>query len=231
MSNKAMTFEQVWERFNDALKVAIDDVKTGKDIRVRISNSNSKMGAVASVSTLPLITCPSCCIKTCGKKCYAKKLALLRPSVLRSYAINTAMSLCNPMEYWNQVSKAAGAFRYFRFHVSGDIIDDVYFSMMIGVAQENPNTQFLCFTKRYSIVNKYIENHGALPSNLHILFSGWQGLKPDNPYNLPETNVFTCEDDFNDDWKVCGGNCFNCACRGVGCWQAQAGDTIAFKIH
>ena len=121
--------------------------------------------------------------------------------------------------------------RYFRFHVSGDILNYDYFSHMVQIAFSNPKTEILCFTKRFEIVNKWINDGGAIPGNLHILFSGWDNLKPINPYNFPETTVFAHESDFNENWKMCGGNCFNCACRGLGCWQAGKGDTIAFKLH
>ena len=141
------------------------------------------------------------------------------------------MALLRPVEYWKQVDDAVKGVRYFRFHVSGDIINSEYFANMVNVAYCNPHTEILVFTKRFNIVNMWIEANGSIPSNLHIMFSGWQGLEPDNPYNLPETIVYTCEEDFNPEWKTCGGNCFNCGCRGVGCWNAKNGDVIAFKMH
>jgi hypothetical protein len=231
MNSNGYYNDKVWAKFTDALKDATQAVKSGSDIRVRISNANSKMGNVASVSMLPFITCPTCCHNTCGAKCYAAKLANLRPSVLKSYAINTAIAIYSPVEYWKQIDAAVKGVRFFRFHVSGDIIDAAYFANMVNIAYCNPHTEILVFTKRYNIVNGYIDVGGVIPSNLHILFSGWTNLTPVNPHKLPETNVFTCDTDFNDDWKICGGNCFNCACRGVGCWQAQRGDVIAFKMH
>ena len=229
--NKGYYNDKVIAKFNDALREAIEGVKTGKYLTVKFSGGNTKMGAVQSVSTLPFITCPSCCKDTCGAKCYAAKLANLRPNVLANYAINTALAIHRPDLYWNHINDFVKGCRFFRFHVSGDILNYAYFLHMVDVAKNNPYCEILCFTKRYAVVNQYINDCGDLPANLHVLFSGWQGLTPDNPHGIPETNVFTCEADFNDDWKVCGGNCFNCACRGVGCWQAQKGDTIAFKMH
>ena len=223
--------EKTLAKFAEALKTARKAVQEGEDVRVRFSAGNTKMGAVASVSTLPFLTCPASCAGTCGAKCYAAKLANLRPNVLKNYAINTALALLLPEEYWRQIAEYVRGVRYFRFHVSGDIINADYFAHMIECARNNPHAEILCFTKRYDVVNSWIDANGDLPENLHILFSGWQNLTPDNPHSLPETNVFTCEDDFNDDWKVCGGNCFNCACRGVGCWQVGNGETIAFKMH
>ena len=219
-------------KFRQALDEAKQAVKAGTETRVRISHDNSKMGPVASVSTLPFLTCPEFCGETCGPKCYAAKLANLRPAVLRSYAINTALAIYDPVSYWRQVSAAAAAVQYFRFHVSGDIMGKAYFHHMIDTARETPKTRFLCFTKQFDTVNAWISENGDLPGNLQILFSGWTNLQPDNPHGLPETNVIPKNaEDLPDGWKMCGGNCFECACRGVGCWQAQSGDVIAFRMH
>ena len=222
---------EIIEKFTSALKTAIEDVKSGKVSFVSISNSNSKMGAVASVSTLPFLTCPARCQNSCGVSCYAAKLANLRKNVLVSYARNTALAMLKPDAYFKQIDAAASAVKYFRFHVSGDIMSADYFARMIQIVRGNPSTEFLAFTKRYEIVNSWIDANGPLPANFHVLFSGWENLETINPHALPETNVFETEDQTRDNWKLCGGNCFDCACRGVGCGQAQTGDVIAFKKH
>ena len=220
------------EKFRAALNEQIARVKAGEENRVRISNANSKMGNVASVSTLPFITCPTCCRDTCGARCYAAKLANLRPSVLKSYAVNTALAIYRPNLYWSQVNAAVMAVRYFRFHVSGDIMNKAYFHHMVDCAVNNPETEILCFTKKFDVVNAWLDAGNTIPKNLHILFSGWSNLKPENPHNLPETNVIPRgAESCPENWKLCGGNCFNCACRGVGCWQAKPGDVIAFNEH
>lgn len=223
--------EKVIGKFTEALREAVQAVKAGEIRTVSISNSNSKMGAVASVSLLPFLTCPARCAETCGAECYAAKLANLRANVMKSWARNTALAMYDPDLFWTQVNAAVMAVRYFRFHVSGDILNADYFARMVEVARNNPKTEILVFTKRYEIVNAWMDENGDLPANLHILFSGWDNLAPINPHSLPETTVFHTEDEIRDNWKLCGGNCFNCACRGVGCWQAGAGDVIAFKKH
>ena len=224
--------EKVLTKFRDALQQARADYAADPDrYNVTISNANSKMGAVASVSLLPFLTCPGCCRTTCGAKCYAAKLANLRPAVLRSYAMNTAIWMADPEKFFRQVRAAIMGVRFFRFHVSGDIPGADYFRRMLAAAAENSHCQILCFTKAFSIVNSAIAAGAVIPANLHLLFSGWSNLDPENPYGLPETNVIERGAEPAEGWKICGGNCFNCACRGVGCWQAVAGDVIAFPIH
>lgn len=223
--------EKVLAKFSNALNAAKESIMNAEHVTVKFSMGNTKMGSIPSVSTLPFLTCPAVCKGTCGKACYAAKLANLRPNVLANYANNTAIALYRPMEYFQQISDFVKTQRYFRFHVSGDIVNDVYFQNMVDIARENPHCEILAFTKRFAIVNNWISNNGQLPENMHILFSGWDNLTPDNLHNLPETTVFEHNEDFNPDWKMCGGNCFECVCRGLGCWQAKSGDIIAFKKH
>lgn len=201
-------------------------IQDGEKLAVSISAANSKMGAVSSVSLLPYITCPFKCAD-----CYAAKLAALRPSVRNAYARNTALAQEDLAEYMRQVELAALGVRFFRWHVSGDILNAEYFRHMVKIAVFNPHTEFLAFTKRYGIVNAFLDECGALPKNLHIIFSEWDGVEMPNPYNLPTAAVVRPGCEPADDWKICGGNCFECACRGVGCWQLKKGETIAFKLH
>lgn len=223
--------ENTLVKFRDSLTRWTERVKNGEDIHVSFSAANSKMGAVSSVSTLPFITCPGICANTCGPDCYAAKLANLRPNVLESYAKNTALALYAPVRYWKEINEYLNGARFFRFHVSGDIINYTYFVNMVDAAISHPHCEILVFTKRFDIVNKYLDTFGDLPVNLHILFSGWHNLSPVNPYELPESNVYERNEEPDEDWLLCGGNCFECGCRGVGCWQAKKGDVIAFKKH
>ncbi len=227
---------EIVAKFYDAMNEAKEAGIVAKLARVSISAANKKMGAVASVSLLPFITCPARCKGTCAAECYAAKLANLRANVRKAWANNTALVISNPREYWRQVREAVAAVRFFRFHVSGDILDYEYFVEMVNTAADNPHTEILAFTKRYEVVNSFVASHGgaiaeAIPSNLHILFSGWDNLKPINPFGFPETIVYHNESEIREEWLLCGGNCLTCGCRGLGCWKAKAGEIVAFKKH
>ena len=229
------------DKLNDALRAALDEVgqalRTGQDVSrfVSISQGNNKMGKVASVSLLPILTCPARCNGTCGEKCYAKKLAILRPTVARAYARNTAVARLAPEVFLRVVDNAMRSARYFRFHVSGDLPDYDYLLRVVWVCMDNPHCEVLMFTKRFELVNRYIEQFGSLPRNLHCLFSGWTNLRPTddglNPNGLPETTVYASEADIRPEWTLCGGNCLDCAIHEGGCWAAKPGETIAFTIH
>lgn len=189
------------------------------------------MGNIPSISLPAVKTCrPGA---PCARKCYAAKLERLRPTVRAAYARNLALWEADPASFEAQAIAAALPHRYFRWHVSGDIVGPEYFEMMIRVAAACPGTRFLAFTKQFETVNAWIACHGALPSNLQIIFSAWAGLQVPNTYNLPCTHVI-----YRDGTTtapalhyVCGGNCTECLCQGVGCWQLKPGDHLAFYEH
>lgn len=206
----------------------------GEVFAVSISEKNSKMGRVPSVSLPAVISCPSRCKGTCGEAgaCYALKTEKLRPFVRASYARNLAILHKRPAQYWTEVEAACQRSRFFRFHVSGDIVNADYFAHMIEIATRCPWCQILAFTKNYEVVNAWMDQHGDLPENLHVLFSGWYDMidvASLNPHNLPTTEVY--DETPAENWLLCGGCCETCGCRGLGCWQAKKGDTIAFKKH
>lgn len=227
--NNGFYTEEILKKFATAYKDAIDEVKNGRD-RITISKGNTKMGIFPSVSLLPFFTCPKTCKGTCGKYCYAAKLANLRPSVLKSYARNTAVALLKPEKYFEQVDKAAHKATAFRPHVSGDFMSPEYLSNMFNVSENNKGTQFLSFTKRFEWCNEIITERG-LPSNYHLLYSGEKNLKPENPHNLPEAIVVEPGMIIQPHWKICGGHCYNCAIHKKGCMGAKPGDVIALKKH
>ena len=57
----------------------------GSIVNVKISNGNSKMGNIPSVSFPSLVTCIKC---ECNRICYAHKLENLRPNMKKAYLHN-----------------------------------------------------------------------------------------------------------------------------------------------
>ena len=199
-----------------------------KENAISISKGNTKMGFIPSVSLPPVVTCANCC--TCAKKCYAAKLCRIYPGVRKAYQKNLDILKNDMDDYFLQVKAAAMLSKYFRFHVSGDIPDMNYLDCMVKLAQDLPGTTFLAFTKQYNFINNYLQ-YADIPSNLKIIFSAWPGMPMENPYNMPVAHVIFRGSDPAADWKICGGNCSECACRGVGCWELKNGEHIAFYEH
>lgn len=197
---------------------------------VKISKGNSKLGAIPSVSLPSIKTCRNC---ACQEKCYAQKLERLRPSVKNAYEHNLGVLLSDPTTYWREVEASVMMSRFFRFHVSGDIPNVAYLENMAAVAGRNSHCEILCFTKRYEMVNEFIQKNGELPSNLHMIFSGWVGLDMANPFSLPEAHVRYRDGSTTarEDAIECGGNCTECALTEGGCWNLQKGQQVIFNEH
>lgn len=199
--------------------------------QVKFSLSNKKMGNITSVSLPSLLTCVKC---ECNKKCYAQKLERLRPSVKNAYMHNLNVLHSDPDTYWREVEAQLMLNHFFRFHVSGDIPNCEYFESMVNACRRQGHCQVLCFTKRYGIVNTYIQSHeDGLPDNLHIIFSAWRNYPMDNQYHLPEAHVLYRDGTTtaSKDALLCGGNCTACAVTDGGCWTLQNGQEVVFNEH
>ena len=197
---------------------------------VSISPGNIKMGSIASVSLPSWITCRMC---GCWAKCYGHKLELLRPNVADAYMKNLEILQKDPDTYWREVEAAIMVSRFFRFHVSGDIPDVDYLNRMVEVSARNHHCEILCFTKKYELVNEFMDNGGVIPGNLHMIFSGWTGLEMVNPYSFPEAHVRYRDGSTTarDDALPCGGNCTECAKTDGGCWVLKPGQQVVFNEH
>ena len=194
-----------------------------------ISKGNIKMGEIKSVSLPPVITCAENC--TCAKKCYAMRMYRRFKQVKESYDRNLNIYINNPTEYWKQVNDALCTSRFFRFHVSGDIPTYDYLVQMIETVRNNPHCNVLVFTKQYNFVNMAIESGIEIPSNLHILFSEWTGMPLPNPHNLPVAHVIFKGTKPQPNWKICSGNCLECAKANKNCWALKNGEHVAFHEH
>ena len=201
-------------------------------IKVCISSGNKKLGRIMNVSLAPIITCANC--KECKRLCYDIKACLQYFNILDARARNTALvqlGEAGRAKYFGAIRKAISRRRtnkYFRWHVSGDIPDIAYLAEMIAIARENPDFIFWTYTKNYFCVNAYVERNGgskeaAIPENLIIMFSEWDGMPMINPYSFP---VFSCRlkdgnknrtaESFETMYK-CPGNCDLCKAARRGC--------------
>ena len=201
---------------------------------VKFSYDNRKTGAlVPSVSLIPVADCGNCAV--CARGCYDVRNVCFQKTVQKARANNSAILRDDPAKYWREIEQRVSSLRFFRFHIGGDIKDNDYLSHIAGIALRNPFCDFLVFTKMYGIVNDFIDAHGSLPENLHIIFSDWRGAEMDNPHNLPVSSPLwpdgTRGEHCTDDTIMCNGNCSECAEVGGGCWGAKKGQTILFEAH
>ena len=196
--------------------------------RLNVSKGNVKMGDIPSVSLPPVVTCNH--NAPCFKECYARRMTRY-PNVKNAWQENLDYYIDFADGYFYELSQSFKTSAYFRMHVGGDIPNFDYFYRLCETAKKAPNCQILIFTKQFNFVNDFMEICEKIPSNLHVIFSGWNGWKPINPYHLPETDIFTDFETLPKNPIVCGGNCTDCICRGCGCWKLKQGQTLYFKKH
>jgi hypothetical protein len=135
-----------------------------------------KLGGIPNVSLPPIKTCAM--HLPCYEKCYAMKSYRQYPSVRKNWTENLKLwqskknlglkNFVNQLHDWLKKKKP----EYFRWHVGGDIPDTQYFEMMCHIAEMNPKTKFLAFTKQYDYAGL------AVPENLQLIFSRWPGCMP-----------------------------------------------------
>lgn len=207
------------------------------NVFVQISTSVSKLGPTIPTVNLPaVITCrkDAPCAKCAaqGGGCYAMKGHWLYTVVKERLAKNLEAYKINSKLYFDMIAQEFDNYKYARFHSSGDIVDEQYLAGMCRVARKCKGTQILAFTKKFELVNDYIASGHRIPSNLHIVFSQWDGFVPENPYNFPMTYVYfpkKPERNVNipNHAIPCSGSCSSCHA----CWSLKKGQAVYFKKH
>ena len=197
--------------------------------RISLSKGNRKLGGVMNISTTP----GRCCVQgiPCASGgCYALKALRLYPTTRAAWRRNEDLAKHHPDEYFKQIAAAIAEAkpRLFRWHVAGDILSSEYLHGMCRIAEANPSTHFLAFTKAFNIVNRY-EDHKTIPANLVLVYSGWPGMSFLNPHGH---RVAWMQDDTEtrapEDAIECPGNCESCGM----CYELdRLGRDVVFHKH
>lgn len=201
-------------------------------LHVFISPGNTKTGAIPSVSLIPVYDCANC--RVCSKTCYDFKTDMIYQTVRTTRCENSAIYKADPTRYFEEIRCFLNLNhpRAFRWHIGGDIKNIDYLRNMCEIAQEFPEIKFLAFTKMFTVCNKYLSGGEKIPENLHILFSGWRGLKMDNPYNFPTAHpIFSDGTSAPDGTLLCTGNCTECLKEDRICWNMKPGEAVGFIVH
>jgi len=200
-------------------------------MKVHISEGNSKMGAVPSVSLTPVASCGPDVL--CKKDCYACKLMRTRKEWRLSAEKNLKAFKENPGGYfadivaWLRVNEP----KLFRWHVAGDIPAPEYLACMFKAAEHFPKTKFMCFTKRmdYLAMGQWAQ----WPKNLNVIVSRWPG-DTESPHRFVHENfaqawISTDDRAPKPGRKVfeCQGRCDECA----KCWNLKPGQHVVLKKH
>lgn len=189
-------------------------------MRVHIVSGNEKIGTAMNVSLRPGKDCGNC--SGCARDCYDRKFYRMYPNVRHARDENAVLAREHRGEYFTQIETEVETRcpEYFRWHVGGDILDQDYLDQMITLAEDNPDTRFLAYTKMYWL------DFGGLPENLVVMFSGWPGM-PMGRTRRPVFRVLEDEAEVPADAFQCPGECGDCRA----CWHAVDGEVIYHVIH
>lgn len=211
-------------------------VPANNKIHVHISFGNAKLGkTIPSINLPAIITCrPDAPCAKCTKEgggCYANHGHWTLPAVQKCMKENLQLYCEEPERYFKEIEDVFKFYTYVRFHSSGDIVNAQYFELMCKMARKIPHTTILCFTKKYEIVNAYLDSGRKIPRNLKIIFSCWENFTPENPYNFPMTYVKFRDEKRNTGIPAsaveCSGKCEEC----LACWNLKKGSGIYFHKH
>lgn len=218
------------ESINKVIRLAHEsrttlDTKSVDDIKLCISAGNRKIGKVMNVSLMPIVTCSNCA--ECMYYCYDVKACLqYSKTVIDARMRNTVILQKNRAEYFRRIDSAISrrkVNKFFRWHVAGDIVDYDYFENMVAIARKHSDFTFWTYTKNYNMVNCWLAYNGKLPQNLIVMFSEWDGVELNNPYNMP---TFSCKlkagnknhpAEYFETLYKCPGNCDICKACKRGC--------------
>ena len=210
------------------------DFLANKSNEINMSNKNSKTGSACLNLAFPLCTCRE--DAPCKNGCYANKGCQQMAIVQGAYYRNLRLYYDDPDNFFEQIYckvKFSGLPKV-RWFDSGDIADAEFFERMIDLCNKTPDVKHMAFTKKYEIVNEYMDKHGKLPDNLNILFSAW-----DKCWEVPNPHGFgIAYIDFNDkrlnpefpkNAFICPGRESTCSACGV-CFSKKV-KAVVFHQH
>lgn len=157
-------------------------------------NGNEKTGNAVNVNFPIEYTCKHDCECYKTGECYACNGCYQFPANQAGYTENYNYYLSSTIDEmlltFQLVIDNVKNVSLWRYFTCGDIPDYRFFEIMVQFAKNNPAVKFWAYTKKYSIVNNWIDKNGKLPDNLKIVFSHWLNhdgsyYPMDNRHDLP----------------------------------------------
>ena len=123
-------------------------------MKLHVSVGNTKIGRIANINLPPIISCKKGV--PCGKEklCYALKAYRQYPKTREAWDENYELAKTNIRSFFDQAIdyiRKHKKIEFFRWHSSGDIINQDYYENMVELARQTPNVKYLAFTKNDNI--------------------------------------------------------------------------------
>lgn len=205
--------------------------------KLHVSEGNSKIGRIPSVSLPPLVTCVE--NPPCARLCYARKAyeGYSRNMTGPAWRDNLAYYTSDPDGYFDVIvanlrrRKLPADRRYFRWHVGGEIVDRRYYEGILRVAVALPDWQFLAYSRHYWAWSEPDDfTSGMMPQNLRVLRSLWIGewdRSDVSPWKAPWFKVLDKDQPVPADGVLCPGSCVTCK----RCWHIECGSGTYIYLH
>ena len=161
---------------------------------LHIVPGNEKTGIHVTSLNFPIeYTCNHSCECYKESKCYAESGCYLFANNQAGYSENyNFYKACDKETFIKAVQLGIDYYgnKLFRYFTCGDIPNYAFIDCMVELAKNNPDIMFWTYTKKYHLVNLWLDCNGDLPENLTIIFSHWLNengtyFKMDNPHDLP----------------------------------------------
>jgi hypothetical protein len=201
---------------------------TENKVSTHYALGNTKLGNIASVSMPPGISCPKGipCFKE--ELCYALRLYKQYKETANCWDTNFEVATKYSDAYFTNTNILLAEHylktKLFRWHVSGDILNQSYLENMKAIGRTFPRINFLAFTKNYDL------HFARIPGNLQIVFSAWPSL----PLKRKSFPVVWINDKAGKETRTpksalkCKGHCDSC----MACWKlSKIGRDVVINEH
>jgi hypothetical protein len=210
------------------------DFLANQSNEISMSNGNSKTGKACLNIAFPTCVCRE--DAPCREGCYANKGCQQISKVQAAYYRNLRLYNDDPDNFFEQIYckvKFSGLPKV-RVFDSGDLPSYDFLERLVDVCKKTPDVKWMMFTKKYEIVNEYIDKNGDLPDNLNVLFSAWHKLwEVPNPHNIGVAYVDFNDKSLNPEFPknafVCPGRQTTCSACGV-CFSKKV-KAVVFHQH
>lgn len=197
---------------------------------MKLSPGNHKLGQIPNISLPPIKTCKGC-ETVCGPYCYANRFYRMYPDVRNAWDHNLEHAERDLTGYFEDIRLALTEkiiYKFFRWHVGGDIISPLYFYKMVVLAENLPEINFLVFTKQYDLINA-ARDEEVFAKNLQVVFSAWPGKEMINPHGFKVAWLQNGKETRIPESAIeCPGACDSCGM----CWQLDKLDRdVVFDLR
>lgn len=198
-----------------------------ENLKVKVSLGNTKIGATPNISQPAGLSCAPG-VACLHEGCYAVNTSRRYPNARDAWQYNFDLANEDIYQFADSLNEWLKKKRppYFRFHVSGDFIDQIYYEALREVTIYNPDTKFLAFTKQFTL--NFRQND---PDNFKIVWSMWPSMPLPTGYKLwPKSWLWEDPRRPKDlPYIFCPGNCETCS---YCCWEKIDVDLpVVFSKH